>query len=98
MNGVPKSAISEREHKVGKRGMLSPSYTGSYGIKEKGGYMAYRLVMPSKLEGISPVFHVSMLGKKCGKRKMKCDLDTLNSLSLSVLLKFEGSNFLRGRL
>ena len=44
-----------------KTGKLSPRFIGSYEVIEKVGPVAYRLALPSKLEKIHNVFHVSML-------------------------------------
>ena len=44
-----------------KNGKLSPRFIGPYEVIEKVGPMAYRLVLPPKLEKIHIVFHVSML-------------------------------------
>lgn len=43
------------------RKKLSPRYNGPYEIVERVGNMAYRLALPSDLEGVHLVFHVSML-------------------------------------
>ena len=47
----------------GKRGNLSPRYIGPYNIVERIGEVAYRLELPSYLDRIHDVFHVSMLRK-----------------------------------
>ena len=49
--------------RFGKRGKLSPRYIGPYRIVERIGEMAYRLELPSDLDRIHDVFHVSMLRK-----------------------------------
>ena len=46
-----------------KRGKLSPRYIGPYKIVERIGEVAYRLELPSDLDRIHDVFHVSMLHK-----------------------------------
>ncbi|KAK4731469.1 hypothetical protein R3W88_024457 [Solanum pinnatisectum] len=48
----------------GKKGKLSPQYVGPYQILTRVGKVAYELDLPSELDPIHPVFHVSML-KKC---------------------------------
>ena len=42
---------------------MSPRYIGSYQIIERVGPAAYRLELPTKLDRIHDVFHVSMLRK-----------------------------------
>ena len=46
-----------------KRGKLSPRYIGPYRIVERIGEVAYRLELPSDLDRIHDIFHVSMLRK-----------------------------------
>ena len=45
----------------GKKGKLSPRFIGPYEVIKKVGPVAYRLALPSELEKIHNVFHVSML-------------------------------------
>ena len=47
--------------RFGKKGKLSPRFSGPYEVIEKVGPMAYRLALPHDLEKIHNVFHVSML-------------------------------------
>ena len=49
--------------RFGKRGKLSPQYIGPYRIVERIGEVAYRLELPSDLDRIHDVFHVSLLRK-----------------------------------
>ena len=49
--------------RFGKRGNLSPRYIRPYKIVERIGEVAYRLELPSYLDRIHDVFHVSMLRK-----------------------------------
>ena len=49
--------------RFGKRRKLSPRYIGPYRIVERIGEVAYRLELPSDLDRIHDVFHVSMLRK-----------------------------------
>ncbi|KAA3470940.1 DNA/RNA polymerase superfamily protein [Gossypium australe] len=44
-----------------KKGKLSPRFIGSYEILERVSLVAYRLALPSKLDKIHNIFHVSML-------------------------------------
>ncbi|KAA3473400.1 Retrovirus-related Pol polyprotein from transposon 17.6 [Gossypium australe] len=47
--------------RFGWNGKLSPRFIGPYEITERIGPIAYRLALPSELEKIHDVFHVSML-------------------------------------
>ena len=47
--------------RFGRKGKLSPRFIGSYEVIEKVGPMAFRLALPSELEKIRNIFHVSML-------------------------------------
>ena len=49
--------------RFGKHGKLSPRYIGPYRIVERIGEVAYQLELPSDLDRIHDVFHVSMLRK-----------------------------------
>ena len=49
--------------RFGKLGKLSPRYFGPYRIVERIGEVAYLLELPSDLDCIHDVFHVSMLRK-----------------------------------
>ena len=49
--------------RFGKHGKLSPRSIGPYRIVERIGEVAYRLELPSDLDCIHDVFHVSMLRK-----------------------------------
>ena len=46
-----------------KKGKLIPRYIGPYRVLRKVGQVAYELDLPSDLESVHPVFHVSMLHK-----------------------------------
>ncbi|XP_070057113.1 uncharacterized protein [Nicotiana tomentosiformis] len=50
----------------GKKGKLSLRYIGRYKIIRKVGQVAYELDLPSDLESVHPVFHVSMIRKCIG--------------------------------
>ncbi|XP_070040941.1 uncharacterized protein [Nicotiana tomentosiformis] len=52
--------------RFGEKGKLSPRYIGPYKIIRKIGQVAYELDLPSDLESVHPVFHVSMLRKCIG--------------------------------
>ena len=47
--------------RFGKRGKLSPRFTGPFKILERVGTVAYRLALPPSMSGVHEVFHVSML-------------------------------------
>ncbi|KAK8671534.1 hypothetical protein V6N13_038128 [Hibiscus sabdariffa] len=47
--------------RFGRKGKLSPRFTGPYRVVEKVGPVAYRLELPPELHRIHDVFHVSML-------------------------------------
>jgi len=47
--------------RFGQKGKLSPRFIGPYDIIERIGPVAYRLALPSELDKIHDVFHVSML-------------------------------------
>ena len=46
-----------------KKGKLSPRYIGPFLITKRIGEVAYQLELPKSMQGIHPVFHVSMLWK-----------------------------------
>ncbi|XP_070039805.1 uncharacterized protein [Nicotiana tomentosiformis] len=52
--------------RFGKKGKLSPRYSGPFKILKKIGEVAYKLALPPSLSGVHPVFHVSMLRKYVG--------------------------------
>ncbi|XP_059291851.1 uncharacterized protein LOC132045314 [Lycium ferocissimum] len=52
--------------RFGKKGKLSPWYIRPYKIIRTVGKVAYELELPSELESVHPVFHVSMLYKCIG--------------------------------
>lgn len=49
--------------RYGKKGKLAPRYVGPYEIMERVGNVAYRVILPTSLQGIHNVFHVSVLRK-----------------------------------
>jgi len=49
--------------RFGKKGKLSPRYTGPFEILERIGVVAYRLALPPSMSHLHNVFHVSMLRK-----------------------------------
>ncbi|XP_015170387.1 uncharacterized protein [Solanum tuberosum] len=52
--------------RFGKKGKLSPRYVGPYKIIRKIGIVAYEFDLPSELEAVHPIFHVSLLRKCIG--------------------------------
>ncbi|KAA3461713.1 reverse transcriptase [Gossypium australe] len=62
-------------HRFGHKGMLSLRFIGPYEIIKRIGPVAYRLALPSELEKIHNVFHVSML------RRYRSDPSHIISLS-----------------
>nr|XP_016452449.1 PREDICTED: uncharacterized protein LOC107776999 [Nicotiana tabacum] len=59
-------AVEKGVMRFGKKGKLSPRYVGPYHIVQRIGRVAYKLDLPSELETIHPVFHISMLRKFLG--------------------------------
>ena len=49
--------------RFGKKGKLSPRYTGPFEILGRVGAVAYQLALPPSMSGVHNVFHVSMLRK-----------------------------------
>nr|XP_016498425.1 PREDICTED: uncharacterized protein LOC107817163 [Nicotiana tabacum] len=50
--------------RFGKKGKLIPRFVGPYNIIQRIGRVAYEIDLPSELEAVHPVFHVSIL-RKC---------------------------------
>ena len=53
----------KRVHRFGIKGKLSPRFIGPSEITARVGKVAYRLQLPSEMEGIHNVFHVFQLRK-----------------------------------
>ena len=51
--------------RFGKKGKLSPCFIGPFEVTERIGPLAYRLALPTELEKIHNVFHMSMLHRHC---------------------------------
>ena len=49
--------------RFGKKGKLSPRYIGPFLITKRIGEVTYQLELSKSMQGIHPVFHVSMLRK-----------------------------------
>ena len=49
--------------RFGKRGKLSPRFSGPFEVLKRIGIVAYRLVLPPSMSSVHEVFHVSMLRK-----------------------------------
>nr|XP_009799828.1 PREDICTED: uncharacterized protein LOC104245832 [Nicotiana sylvestris] len=59
-------AMEKGVMRFGKKGKLIPRYVGPYNIIWRIGRVAYELDLPSELEAVHLVFHVSMLRKCIG--------------------------------
>ncbi|XP_070022204.1 uncharacterized protein [Nicotiana sylvestris] len=64
--------------RFGKKGKLSPRYVGPYKIIRRIGRVAYELDLPSELEAVHPVFHVSLLRKCIGDPSRIMPIDDIN--------------------
>ena len=64
--------------RFGLRGKLNPRYVGPFEILERIGDMAYQLALPSSLDGVHNVFHVSMLRKYVRDPEQIVELEPLN--------------------
>ncbi|XP_018860179.2 uncharacterized protein LOC109021900 [Juglans regia] len=53
-----------------KKGELNPRYVGPYEIVETVGLVAYRLNLPTEMQGIHNVFHLSTLKKSFGEKRL----------------------------
>ncbi|XP_031116671.1 uncharacterized protein LOC116020331 [Ipomoea triloba] len=49
--------------RFGKKGKLSPRFIGPYGILERVWLVTYRLALPTELDRVHNVFHISQLKK-----------------------------------
>ncbi|XP_070043202.1 uncharacterized protein [Nicotiana tomentosiformis] len=69
--------------RFGKKGKLSTRYIGPYRIIGRVGQVAYKLELPTELEFVHPVFHVSMLRKWIGDptRVVPTDVQITEDLS-----------------
>ncbi|XP_070036353.1 uncharacterized protein [Nicotiana tomentosiformis] len=61
--------------RFGKKGKLSPRYIGPYKIIRRVGQVTYELDLPSNLESVHPVFHVSILRKYIGDPSIVVPVD-----------------------
>ncbi|XP_070018009.1 uncharacterized protein [Nicotiana sylvestris] len=64
--------------RFGKKGKLNPRYVGPYKIIRRIGRVAYKLDLPSELEAVHPVFHVSMLRKCIGDPSRIMPIDDIH--------------------
>ncbi|WMV51521.1 hypothetical protein MTR67_044906 [Solanum verrucosum] len=60
-----------------KKGKLSPRYVGPYRISKRIGKVAYELELPTDLEAVHPVFHISLLKKCVGDPAFVVSLETV---------------------
>ena len=63
--------------RFGKNGKLSPRYVGPYKVMRRIGKVAYELELPSEMDLVHPVFHVSMLRKCVGDPNAIVPLDVV---------------------
>ena len=63
--------------RFGKKGKLSPRYVGPYKVMRRIGKVAYELELPSEMDLVHPVFHVSMLRKCVGDPNAIVPLDVV---------------------
>ena len=61
--------------RFGKKGKLAPRYVGPFTIIERVGKVAYRLELPTELENVHPVFHVSNLRRCLADENLHIPLD-----------------------
>ncbi|XP_075494712.1 uncharacterized protein LOC142532276 [Primulina tabacum] len=47
--------------RFGKKGKLSPRFTGQFEILDRVGTLAYKVALPPNLAGVHNVFHISMM-------------------------------------
>ena len=63
--------------RFGKKGKLSPRFIGPFEVLRRIGEVAYELILPPRLSGVHPVFHVSMLRKYIGDPSHILDFSTV---------------------
>ena len=72
--------------RFGARGKLNPRYVGPFEALERIGEVAYRLTLPSSLEGIHNVLHISQLRKYISDDKHIINYEVLDlQLDLSYV-------------
>jgi hypothetical protein len=69
--------------RFGVKGKLAPHYIGPFPILKKCGTVAYKLDLPSSLDGVHDIFHVSQI-KKCLKAPMDIVLPKVTSLKADL--------------
>ncbi|KAL8145815.1 hypothetical protein AgCh_003819 [Apium graveolens] len=62
-HGVLVSIVSDRDPRFRKKGKLSPRYIGPFEVLRQVGNMAYELALPSQMQHLHNIFHVSHLKK-----------------------------------
>ena len=72
--------------RFGSKGKLSPRYIGPFEVVNRIGAVAYKLALPSSLEGVHDVFHVSELRKYVPYEKHILDY---SELTLRLDLSYE---------
>ncbi|MCF6786103.1 chromo domain-containing protein, partial [Corynebacterium parakroppenstedtii] len=68
----------------GKRGKLSPRYIGPYEVWKRVGKVAYELNLPSEMNLVHPVFHVSMLRKYVGDPSSIVSFDVMGVVEYNL--------------
>ncbi|GJR31153.1 putative reverse transcriptase domain-containing protein [Tanacetum coccineum] len=69
----------------GKKGKLAPRFVGPFEIIKKVGLVAYRLDLPTELNGVHDTFHVSNLKKCLADPTLKVPLD---EIQVDAMLNF----------
>jgi hypothetical protein len=63
--------------RFGIKGKLSPIYIGPYLITARVGSLPYRLQLPESMDGVHPIFHISMLRKYIRDPELKIEVDPI---------------------
>ncbi|GJU59910.1 putative reverse transcriptase domain-containing protein [Tanacetum coccineum] len=74
---IMSAEVGEGVIRFGKKGKLAPRFVGPFEIVEKVGLVAYRLILPEKLNGVHDMFHVSNLKKCLADPTLEVSLDEI---------------------